>query len=132
MGKRKSIVAYGILGGLVAAALVVSLLASGSALAGKKNNHGRQFASVIVSPDSIASGDFVTVSGSGFAADSSVQVGVSGYIPFYAVATDSSGSFSFPYPRAVFGPCECVAEAWGLGNGGFGMLASDTFTVSGP
>ena len=132
MDKRKSIVAYGVLGGLVAAALVVSLLASGSALAGKKNDHGRQFASVTVSPDSIASGDFVTISGSGFAADSAVQVGVSGYIPFYAVPTDSSGSFSFPYPRAVFGPCECVAEVWGMGSGGFGKLASDTFTVSGP
>jgi len=115
------------------AAVLLSALAFAvdvdAARGGKGGSGGRTTATLSVSPQPVANGGYITISGSGVGANTTIQVGVTGYVPFYAVATDGSGSFSFAYPRPVGGPCTCSAEAWGQSGGKFSMLANVSFTV---
>ncbi len=132
MGKDKK--PLGTLAVVALAAILVSAVALAvddvdAARGGKGGGGGNTAPTISVSPGTVANGGYITISGSGFKTNTSVQVGVTGYIPFYAATTDGSGSFSFAYPRAVGGPCICYAEAWGQSGGKFGMLANVSFTV---
>jgi len=112
---------------LSAVALAVDADAAGAGKGSRGGGHTT--ATLRVSPSPAANYSYITISGSGFRANTSIQVGVTGYIPFYAATTDGSGSFSFAYPRPVGGPCTCSAEAWGQSGGKFAMLANASFTV---
>lgn len=93
---------------LMVLAVVVVLgaaLSAGSALAAKGGNGkggrggGGPSATLTVSPDPAVAGSDFTISGSGFNANKTVIVGVSGFLPFETLTADGSGSFVTSYTR---------------------------------
>ena len=141
MDKRKSLTVYGMLGAIVALALVVSTLAGGTALAGKGGNgkgqgngNGQRVAATLsVSPNPAAAGTVVTITGSGLAPSTMHLVGVLGYAPWEQITTDASGGFSFTYSRTaeslVFPPGVYYVEAKEDTARGMVTVASATLTV---
>ncbi|MEE8346370.1 MAG: hypothetical protein V3S20_03380 [Dehalococcoidia bacterium] len=65
---------------------------------GNGGNGGKETATMTVSPNPVATGVAITVTGSGFGAKKTVYVGLQGYFNMVPVTTDGNGSFSLTSP----------------------------------
>ena len=116
---------------LAVAALVISVLAAGSALARGKRVQGTGYERCDVTPNPVSNDVFgyYTVVGSGFRAGQMVEIDVSGYGTqvFYATA-DLYGNFAASRPASFLG----MDGLWTvrITNGGSGIYATCYLQVS--
>ena len=105
MSTRRSIGQFAVLGAVVALALLLTALSSGSALAAKggvaagPKGGGSGSASLSVyqsgvQVSSVSAGSAIDVVGSGFSGNSTVYVGLQGFFGMTAVTADGSGHFT--------------------------------------
>ena len=131
LGMQAVVALAAILLSAVALAVNVDAARGGKGGGGGKPSNGS--ATLVVSPNPVPAGTAITISGSGYKADSRLLVGVMGYIPWDEVTTGSDGTFAFTYQRTadptVFPPGTYYVEAKRESNKGMVTAASTTFTV---
>jgi hypothetical protein len=121
----------------IAALLAAMLTSTGAALAakgGKPGGGGRTTASLKVYQDgvqvnSVATGTAFEIRGSGFAPNSTVYVGTSGYFDLVPVTTDGSGCFSVARPGFSF-PGSYTLLALAYRHGDWVITATVTLPVT--
>ncbi len=126
---------WGLLALVVAIGLLGSALAGGSVLAAKGGPNATTSGgpTLTVSPNPVPNGTpSIVISGSGFRATQTLEVGYWGGIPSYTVVTDGNGSFSIVFVPAdgpFYGPSSATAFAAKFQGHRMVTLATAPFTV---